>query len=320
MTDDVLNHEIIEDEVKSADCVESKKFTFQTVEVKELIKDGVNVGRISGYASTHGNIDRVGDVVERGAFQKTIDHYKSIKRPIRMYYQHDDKEIIGAFHAEAMREDEFGLYVEGDINLDVQRGKEVYALAKQGVLSDLSIGYTVKDFDIKAGVRHLKEVELWEVSVVSEPANPLAKITQVKSIDVNDLKEHLNTKRDAERLLREAGFSRSAAKFFVSLTNINSEVEELAEEKKEDEMTEVKLCDEVLETEVTTDVETVEEKEVEINICISEDGQVEAVEDMQEVELVEEPVAEVVDEKPAADAEEMRQLLSALKLLLEHLK
>lgn len=209
---------VLEKEVKQI-----KKFHFETTEVKEIEVNGSAYGRIAGYAATY-DVDRVDDRIVPGAFSKTISNFKTAGRPVRMYYQHDDKEIIGAFIPQTMREDERGLYVEGDINLEVQRGREVYALAKQGVLTDMSIGYSVKDFDIKDGIRELKEIELWEISVVSEPANPKAKITAVKSI--NELKDIITKKSDLEKVLREAGFSRASAKWIAGLIDLKKLKEE----------------------------------------------------------------------------------------------
>jgi HK97 family phage prohead protease len=151
-----------------------------------------------------------------GAFVKSVAKHANDGRQIRMYYQHDSKEIIGGFNPAFISEDPQGLKVVGEINLDVQRGREVYALAKQGVLGDFSIGYTVQDFDIKDGIRQLREIDLWEISIVSEPANPKAKILQVKKSDV----EQIKSRRDVEKLLRESGlFSRSAAAYLASLTD-----------------------------------------------------------------------------------------------------
>jgi HK97 family phage prohead protease len=191
--------------------MEAKTFSFEATEVKAIERDGMKLGIVAGYASTFNNVDRGRDKVMEGAFKSTIARHVSKDRHVRMYYQHDNKEIIGGFPASKMREDMKGLYVEGEINLEVQRGREVFALAKQGVLSDFSIGYSVIDFNMEHGVRELKEVELWEVSVVSEPMNPEATITEIK--------KSLNTKRDVEKGLRDLGLSRSQAVFFASIVD-----------------------------------------------------------------------------------------------------
>lgn len=221
------------------------KVSFDQVEVKEVEKDGIRYGIIAGYASTY-DIDRVGDRVVPGAFKKTIDNFISKNRKIRMFYQHDEDELIGGFDPVLMREDDKGLFVVGEINLGVRRGLEAYNLAKQGVLTDMSIGYSVIDFGMVKGIRELKEIELWEISLVSEPANPSARIVQVKS-GIEDVKKACESKREIEKLFKEVGFSRTASKFLISRMkfeekeNENQQLEavDLHEEreiKKPDEM------------------------------------------------------------------------------------
>lgn len=226
-----------------------KKFNFEAIEVKEVDVEGTKYGRILGYAATY-DLDRVNDTIMPGAFSKAIKSYQSTQRPIRMYYDHDYKELIGAFQPGTMHEDTKGLYVEGDINLEVQRGREIYALAKQGVLSEMSIGYRVREFDLEKGVRQLKEIDLCEISIVGEPANPQAKITAIKSVD--ELKDFIKKKSDLEKVLREAGFSRSSAKYIASMVD-------LKKIQEDDTMDESKstLCDEVV---TASDAPSLEEK------------------------------------------------------------
>jgi HK97 family phage prohead protease len=164
---------------------EVKHFKFEVTETKAER----DIGIVKGYASTFGNIDRGGDLISQGAFSKSLARYKKQGRPIKMFYQHDNMEIIGGFPIDKVEETEFGLKVEGQINLNVQRGKEAYHLARQGVLTDFSIGYTVEDFEMRENYRELKELELWEVSLVGEPMNEMAVVTSVKSVpSVTDMK------------------------------------------------------------------------------------------------------------------------------------
>jgi HK97 family phage prohead protease len=97
-----------------------------------------------------------------------------------MLWQHQQDEPIGVF--ERMFEDKRGLYVEGSLLLDVQRANEAHSLLKAGVVKGLSIGYSPLRYKIdeKTGVRVLAEVELWEVSLVTFPANAAANVTVVK--------------------------------------------------------------------------------------------------------------------------------------------
>lgn len=162
-----------------------KKFMTFSFEMKEAhIDEARNVAVIKGYAATF-DLDRGGDIIAKGAFDKTLADHVKRKRQIRMYWQHNSHELIGGYPPEKAFVDSNGLFVEGEINLDTRRGKEAYALAKQGVLCDFSIGYMVHDSEYQTQkgipVRLIKELELFEVSPVGEPMNPKAQITNVKS-------------------------------------------------------------------------------------------------------------------------------------------
>ena len=105
-----------------------KKFLHVDFDVKEVKRDDDrNIGIVKGYASTFGNVDRGNDIVESGAFDDTLRDHMERNRPIRMLWQHNTNELIGGFPASKARTDEKGLFVEGEINLDTQRGKEAYA-------------------------------------------------------------------------------------------------------------------------------------------------------------------------------------------------
>lgn len=159
-----------------------KTLSFKTEETFKKNINGVEIGIVRGYASTFNNIDRDGDVILPNAFNKTVNDFKSTQRPIRMLYQHSTQELIGGFPPEMMRIDEKGLFVEGQINLDVQRGREAYSLARQNVLTDFSIGFSINEADYNGDVREIKEITLWEISMVGEPANPQARILDVKDV------------------------------------------------------------------------------------------------------------------------------------------
>lgn len=136
-------------------------------------------GRFAGYASVFDVVDNQRDVVMRGAFARTLSGRTG---EIKLLWQHSQSEPIGVF--ERMFEDARGLYVEGRLLLDVQRAKEAHSLMKAGALSGLSIGYSPLRYTIDAdsGVRRLAEVELWEVSLVTFPANAAAGVTVVKHV------------------------------------------------------------------------------------------------------------------------------------------
>jgi len=177
----------VEDDVKEtipSDLV-YKKVSFETKSVESsnisiISGEPGNFGIIKGYALTYGNIDRGQDVIMPGAFTDSLKRHKKNKRPIRMGYQHRD--LIGGYPIKLAQDDDKGLFLTGEINLDVPEGAAAYALAKQGVLSDLSIGFSIieDEIDEKKCIRKINKGELWEASIVSEPMNPKATITDVK--------------------------------------------------------------------------------------------------------------------------------------------
>lgn len=147
-------------------------------------------GTFSGYASVFGEIDLGQDVIERGAFRRSIEERGAAG--IRMLYQHDPAEPIGAWRT--IREDERGLYVEGVLAPGVARSREVHSLMKTGALDGLSIGFrTVRSSKegrsskdgrsgkaAGSGVRRILEADLWEISVVTFPMLPSARVSDVK--------------------------------------------------------------------------------------------------------------------------------------------
>lgn len=147
---------------------------FASLELSELGGDG----SFSGYASLFGEVDLGKDVIERGAFQNSLVERGA--KGVRMLYQHDPNEPIGAWTS--IREDQRGLYVEGQLAPGVARAREVHALLKTGALDGLSIGFrTVRARnDAKGGVRRILEADLWEISVVTFPMLPSARISNVK--------------------------------------------------------------------------------------------------------------------------------------------
>jgi len=161
----------------SASMRERKRLQFP-LELKTL--DGE--GRFAGYASVFDVVDNQRDIISRGAFTRTINGRIGM---IKLLWQHQQEEPIGVF--DRMFEDAHGLYVEGRLLLGVQRAKEAYTLMKEGAVSGLSIGYSPARYTIdpETGIRVLQEVELWEVSLVTFPANTMAGVTVVKQAKVD---------------------------------------------------------------------------------------------------------------------------------------
>jgi len=119
-----------------------------------------------GYASLFGVPDGAGDVMAPGAFAKSLRG--GIER-IRMLYQHFAHEPLGVW--ENIREDSRGLHVRGRLTTDIERGRDVLALLRDGALNGLSIGFKTQRArrNPTTGARVLIEVELWEISVVTFP-------------------------------------------------------------------------------------------------------------------------------------------------------
>lgn len=137
---------------------------------------------ITGYASTFGNKDDMNDIVMPGAFAKTLK-----KRLPKMLFNHDRNEIIGIW--EEASEDSKGLKVKGKIFTSIQKGAEVLELVKEKAIDSMSIGFRtiVDELDHATGARKLKQVDLFEVSLVTFAANNKATISSVKSLDGNEL-------------------------------------------------------------------------------------------------------------------------------------
>lgn len=136
-------------------------------------------GAVEGYASLFGVVDLGRDRVERGAFAKSLVQRGA--RGVRFLFQHDPAEPIGAWGS--ISEDRRGLRVFGRLNLAVARAREVHALLRQGALDGLSIGFrAVRSAREPGGVRRLLEVDLWEISVVTFPMLPDARVEAVRSL------------------------------------------------------------------------------------------------------------------------------------------
>ncbi|MBD2842700.1 HK97 family phage prohead protease [Erythrobacter rubeus] len=171
------------------------------------VKDFGDNGTFSGYGSIFGNVDSYGDIVERGAFVTSLSEHEERGGMPKLFWQHDPWQPIGKWLA--MEEDETGLRVEGQLNMEVQQGREAYALLKAGDIDGLSIGYRVRESerDEDSGHLLLREIDLIEVSVVSLGANDKALVSAVKNIRAAGLP----SLPEFEGFLREAGFSKTEA-------------------------------------------------------------------------------------------------------------
>ena len=175
------------------------------------VKEVGTSGEFSGYGSVFDVEDSYGDVVEKGAFLDSLDTWKGKGQMPALLWQHKADEPIGVW--ESMKEDDHGLLVEGRLLIDDDPlAKRAYAHLKAGSVSGLSIGYSIPKgggaWDEAAGIYRLSQVNLWETSLVTFPANEAAQIDVVK--------DALQSQKEFERFLRDAGLSRRQAKSLMA--------------------------------------------------------------------------------------------------------
>jgi hypothetical protein len=165
-------------------------------------------GIFEGYATLFEREDLSHDVVAPGAFTESLARRGAAG--IKMLFQHDPNQPIGVW--EVIRQDVRGLYVRGRLETEVAKAQEVLALMRAGALDGLSIGFKAERSrrDPKRGVRRLEKIDLWEISVVTFPMLPEARVTSVKARPFSGI---VPTEREFERwLTRDAGLSRSEAR------------------------------------------------------------------------------------------------------------
>ena len=139
------------------------------------VQAGANGTAIEGYASLFGKIDQGGDVVRPGAYLASLKRLSDAGRRVKMLWQHDPGRPIGVW--DAVHEDDHGLFVRGRILPDVAQGREAAALVAAGAIDGLSIGYrTITSERDGKGRRVLRELDLWEVSLVTFPMLPDARV------------------------------------------------------------------------------------------------------------------------------------------------
>jgi len=179
-----------------------------TIELKSLDE---KTGVFEGYGTTWGNIDREGDVIVKGAFEKSLAEHKSAGTLPSLFWNHDAKLQCGDWLAAV--EDEKGLLMKGALWLGkgIPCAEQAYMMLKGTGNKGLSNGFITRKTGTapKGARRAITEAEILETSLTSIPINQKALVTSVKSID-------LITIRDAEEILRDAGFSISEAKAFIS--------------------------------------------------------------------------------------------------------
>jgi HK97 family phage prohead protease len=194
-------------------------------------------GVFTGVGSTFGgDPDSHGDIVKKGAFKKSIAEGGRNKTGIELLKNHRSDNILGVWTE--LIEKKAGLTVKGQLALDTQIGAETRALmklkAKVGQSFGLSIGFNAivsedrRNDEGRFIGRLLKEISLWEVSVVTFPSNIGARTTSIKSID------EIKTERELEKYLRELDISRKDALYIVKLAKLG--LRELVQEDSSGEL------------------------------------------------------------------------------------
>lgn len=179
----------------------------------QLKMDG-DAGKFSGYASVFGGVDSYGDTIIRGAFDSTLRKYGKPK----MFYNHDWNMPVGKFTT--AKEDDHGLYVEGELTPGQSLATDVHAAMKHGTVDGLSIGGYLNEGDYEPGADGGRVIRKWsrlmEVSPVVFPADSAARIGNVKMIDFESVLPECKTERELEKLLRDAGLGKWEATAVVS--------------------------------------------------------------------------------------------------------
>lgn len=177
---------------------------FTALDLKRVADDGA----FEGYASLFDAEDLGRDVIAPGAFTASLK--KRGAAGVRMLFQHDPGQPIGVWTS--LVEDQRGLYAKGRLMTEVAKAREVLALMRAGAVDGLSIGFKAVrgKRDARTGIRHLKEIDLWEISVVTFPMQPEARVAKVKS---DPFGGRMPTAREFERwLTRDAGLTRTEAR------------------------------------------------------------------------------------------------------------
>ena len=163
----------------------------------QIVSDGT---QIEGYASLFGLTDQGGDIVQKGAYAASLKRLVVRGDKVRMLWQHDPTRPIGVW--DEIREDDKGLWVKGRLLPEIAQAREAAALIGAGAIDGLSIGYrTISAERDGKGRRLLSEVELWEVSLVTFPMLPEARVAAKASAWDDDWRDMAAVFEDARREL-----------------------------------------------------------------------------------------------------------------------
>ena len=177
---------------------------YKSFDTSVEVKDG---GAVRAYASTFDRIpDAVGDIVAAGAFDKTISNWKSSGKPIPLLWGHDTDDPFSNIGAAVdYGTDERGLWFDAEFDADNEKAQYVRKLVKEGRVFQCSFAYAVKDaapVELEDGRRanELRELDLFEISIVQIPANQNATVEDVKAMDIESKAGRRNSAKDADEL------------------------------------------------------------------------------------------------------------------------
>ena len=202
----------------------------RTASVRLERKNVQETGQFEGYGSVFGVKDSYDEVVARGAFAESLKAHKEAGTMPALLWQHRADTPIGVYTE--MYEDEKGLYVKGALALGTQKGKEAHELLLSGALNGLSIGFMPKQAERPKGeaITTLTEIDLWEVSLVTFPANTAARVSGAKaSKEISRLADWKSFER---HLREEGGYSQDNATAMVAIAKRLADGEREAREAK----------------------------------------------------------------------------------------
>lgn len=173
--------------------------------IKSFEMKANEVGEISGFFSTYEKTpDSYGDIIESGAFTGTLERRKATGHPFPLCFNHDFDKIIGV--VDSVEEKENGPFIKAHF-LDTELAQDVRKFVQSGAVYQFSFAYDVlkrrdpTDEEAKSGVTNvLQEVEVFEISVVTVPANQNAIVTDVKSVEPETKSGRRNSQKDADTI------------------------------------------------------------------------------------------------------------------------
>lgn len=164
----------------TAKGMETKHIGGRVIQCKEIERDGKRFGIVEGHLATF-DIDRGDDRFSPGAFEESLAELRRIGKT-QLPFKDAHGRTVGGFPLETVKEDSKGLFGIGEINLEIERGRDAYSLAQQKVYDSFSIGFIPEDVDFIDGIREIRKAEVLEGSLLDIPMNLSARVTEVKAI------------------------------------------------------------------------------------------------------------------------------------------